>query len=67
MYKYGNYLTPGLTEVRPYATFFASFPGRGLRGALSGIPAFKTSQWGPSLHATTVVGPLLVVGLKIQV
>ncbi len=26
LYKYGNHLTPGLTEVRLYAAFPASFP-----------------------------------------
>ena len=39
MYKYGNHLTPGLTEVRSYAAFFAE----GLRVRFRGSPALRTS------------------------
>ena len=31
MYKYGNHLTPGFTEVRSYTAFFTSFLAEGLR------------------------------------
>ena len=43
LYKYGNHLTPGLTEVRSYAAFFTSFPAEGLRVRFRAIPALKTS------------------------
>ncbi len=43
MYKYGNHLTPGLTEVRVYAAGFTSFLAGFFRaGDLAGIPALKT-------------------------
>ena len=44
VYKYGNHLTPGLTEVRSYAAFFTSFPAEGLRVRFQGIPALNTSD-----------------------
>jgi hypothetical protein len=43
MYRYGNHLTPGLTEVRSYAAFFTSFPAEGLRVRFRAIPALKTA------------------------
>ena len=43
VYKYGNHLTPGLTEVRVYAAGFTSFLAGFFRaGDLAGIPALKT-------------------------
>ena len=44
MYKYGNPLTPGLTEVRSYAAFFTSFLAEGLGVRFRRISALKTSQ-----------------------
>lgn len=43
MYKYGNDLTPGLSEVRSYAVFVTSFPVEGLRVRFRVIPALKTA------------------------
>ncbi len=43
VHKYGSHLTPGLTEVRSYAAFFAFFLAEGLRVPLREIPALKTS------------------------
>lgn len=43
VYKYGNRLTPGLTEVRFYAAFFISFLAEGLRVRFRGIPALNTA------------------------
>ena len=43
LYKYGNHLTPGLTEVRSYAAFFTCFPAEGLRVRFRAIPALKTA------------------------
>ena len=43
LYKYGNHLTPGLTEVRSYAAFFTSFLADGLRVRSRAIPALKTA------------------------
>ncbi len=43
LYKYGNHLTPGLTEVRSYAAFFTSLPAEGLRVRFRAIPALKTA------------------------
>ena len=43
VYKYGNHLTPGLTEVRVYAAGLTSFLAGFFRaGDLAGIPALKT-------------------------
>ena len=44
MYRYGNHLTPGLTEVRSYAAFFTAFLAEGLRVRFWGTPALKASQ-----------------------
>lgn len=49
MYKYGNQLTPGLTEVRSYAGFFTSFLAEGLRVRFQGIPALKDRVGRPSM------------------
>lgn len=43
VYKYGNRLTPGLTEVRVYAAFLTAFQAEGLRVRFREIPALKTS------------------------
>ena len=42
VYKYGNHLTPGLTEVRCYAAFFTSLLAEDLRVRFGAVPALKT-------------------------
>ena len=43
LYKYGNHLTPGVTDDRSYAAFFTSFLVEGLWVRFRGIPALKTA------------------------
>ena len=54
VYKYGNHLTPGLTEVRSYAAFFTSFPAEGLRVRFRANPGLEDRVGRASLHAAAL-------------